>query len=114
MKNDLPPGVLRRPKQAYRSPVAEAFTGNKIPGYVSELLHPDLLKSYGIFNPDSVSNLLNKAKITNNFSEMDEMAIIGILSTQLLSCLFIKEFKSLKKDSILKSPVRNKVEFRVI
>lgn len=114
MKNDLPPNVLKRPKQAYRSPIVGAFTGNKIPGYVSQLLHPDLLKSYGIFNSDSVNNLLNKVKITNNFSEMDEMAIIGILSTQLLSCLFIKEFKPLKKDLILKSPVRNKIELRVI
>ncbi len=110
MKNDLPQNVLRRPKQAYRSPIIEAFTGNKIPGYVREMLHPDLLKNYGIFNSDSVNNLLNKIKLTNNPSEMDQMAIIGILSTQLLIYLFIKDFKSLKKDLILRSPVRNKAE----
>jgi asparagine synthase (glutamine-hydrolysing) len=106
--------VLRRAKQAYRSPIIEAFTGNKVPGYVNEMLHPDLLKNYGIFNTNSVNNLLNKIKLTNNPSEMDQMALIGILSTQLLIQLFIEEFKPLRKDLILRSPVRNKAEMQTI
>jgi len=109
MKDDLPKNVLRRPKQAYRSPILEAFTGEKVPEYVREMLSFDMLKRYEIFNPDSVNHLLNKINLTKRPSEMDQMAIVGILSTQLLISLFIREFRPLEGSAILHGPVRNKI-----
>jgi asparagine synthase (glutamine-hydrolysing) len=113
MKDELPKNVIKRPKQAYRSPVMEALIGEKVPEYIREMLSSDMLRNYNIFNPESVSNLTNKINLTKQPSEMDQMAVMGILSTQLLFHLFIKEFKSLEKSVILKSPVRNKVSIEI-
>jgi asparagine synthase (glutamine-hydrolysing) len=113
MKDHLPMNVLKRPKQAYRSPIMEAFMGKKVPEYVKDLLSADQLKRTGIFNPGSVTNLLNKINLTNTSSEMDHMAIIGILSTQLFYHLFIQEFKPLENAKVLKSPVRNRIRVNI-
>lgn len=109
MRDELPKSVLNRPKQAYRAPILDAFLGSKIPDYVSDLLSADRIKESEVFNPESVSNLIHKIKTTQIPSEVDNMALVGILSTQLLFDQFVKDFKPLNEQRILKGHVRNKV-----
>jgi asparagine synthase (glutamine-hydrolysing) len=108
MKNELPQTILNRHKQAYRAPVLEAFTGSKTPDYINDMLSVSSLKECEVFDPISVINLTNKIKITKISSEVDNMAFVGILSTQLLYSLFVKDFRKLHDQEILKGKIRNK------
>ena len=108
MKDQLPLSVLNRSKQAYRAPILEAFIGTKAPDYVNDILSADSLITCSVFNPLSVNNLIIKIKTAKTPSEVDNMALVGILSTQLLFNYFIKDFRPLEERNILKGKVRNK------
>lgn len=86
----IPNSITKRPKQAYRAPIAAIFCNQDAPEYISELLSESSLKSYGIFNPIKVRNLIASIKSQEVISEIDQMAITGILSTQLLHLMFVK------------------------
>lgn len=109
MKDELPASVLNRSKQAYRAPILEAFIGSKVPDYVLDMLSEERIKACEVFNPDSVKQLIMKMKTAKIPSEMDNMALVGILSTQLLFSQFVSEFKVLDVQDTLKGEVRNKV-----
>jgi asparagine synthase (glutamine-hydrolysing) len=111
MKNEIPQSVLNRSKQAYRAPILEAFIGSKVPDYVSDLLSPDRITECEVFNPISVNNLISKIKTAKIPSEVDNMALVGILSTQLLFSQFVKDFRSLEEHEVLRGHIRNKVLF---
>jgi asparagine synthase (glutamine-hydrolysing) len=83
MRNALPPSILDRTKQPYRAPDAAAFLGENAPEYVRELTRPETLKRYGYFDPSKVSRLLAKLRRSNTLAPRDNMAFLGILSTQL-------------------------------
>jgi len=89
MKGKIPESILNRSKQAYRAPISTSFFGERSPAYVDDLLSEHNIKSFGIFDPGKVLKLVEKARIGKNISEVDNMAIAGILSTQLLYHLFI-------------------------
>ena len=111
MRDQLPKSVLNRNKQAYRAPILDAFLGISVPDYVSDLLSPIRIKEGEVFNPKSVNNLIDKIKTAQVSSEIDSMALVGILSTQLLFDQFIKNFKPLDDRQVLKGEVRNKALF---
>ena len=54
------------------------------------MLSEDKIKSFGIFNLDHVKLLLTKMYSKKQVSEVDNMALTGILSTQILYDLFVK------------------------
>lgn len=85
----IPDSITKRPKQAYRAPIAAIFCNQDAPEYIAELLSESTLKSYGIFNPLKVKNLIASIKKQELVSEIDQMAITGILSTQLLHLMFV-------------------------
>lgn len=87
----IPGSITRRSKQAYRAPIAGSFFDPAAPAYIAEILSDDALKSFGLFNPEKVNALIAKIKTQKSISEVDQMAISGILSTQLLYKMFIKE-----------------------
>jgi asparagine synthase (glutamine-hydrolysing) len=91
MKGRIPDSILNRHKQAYRAPIQSSFFGEKSPDYVQELLAGESIKNYGLFDAEKVSRLVEKCKTGLNISEIDNMAIAGILSTQLINLLFISE-----------------------
>ncbi|NEU10011.1 asparagine synthase (glutamine-hydrolyzing) [Flavihumibacter sp. R14] len=93
MSGKLPEPIINRTKQPYRAPVLESFFSNKAPSYVHEMLSREQVNSAGIFEPDSVSRLLGKICSGKTVSEIDNMAITGILSTQILHSLFTKKSK---------------------
>jgi asparagine synthase (glutamine-hydrolysing) len=84
MEGRLPESVLKRPKQAYRAPIANSFFSSSHHIYVSELLSEKGLKETGLFNYEAVQKLSGKIKENQLATEVENMALAGILSTQLL------------------------------
>jgi asparagine synthase (glutamine-hydrolysing) len=108
MRDELPKSILNRPKQPYRAPILDAFLGSRVPDYVFDMLSADRIRACEVFNPESVFNLVNKIKTAKIPSEVDNMALVGILSTQLLFNQFIENFRPLVDQDVLKGQVRNK------
>lgn len=90
MTGKLPLQILERPKQAYRAPVLTCFMSDDAPDYINEMLSEKKLISAGIFNPEKVHYLTTRLKENNHVSEIDNMALMGILSTQILDSQFVK------------------------
>jgi asparagine synthase (glutamine-hydrolysing) len=84
----LPEEIWRRPKQPYRAPISSAFSGSATPDYVADLLHPEAIERVGLFSVEAVSRLVAKARSTK-LGENDNMALVGVLSTQLWHEQFI-------------------------
>lgn len=94
MKGSLPPAILQRPKQPYMAPDAKSFTQSEAPEYVRELLSPQRLNEVGVFNPTMAGKLYEKCRkqAGAQISFKDNMAFVGILSTQILADRFIHNF----------------------
>jgi len=92
----VPDTIRRRKKQPYRAPDAKSFVGSHDGlvryDYVNDLLSPRTLHAYGVFAPDAVQGLVRKARSNQVLTTRDDMALVGILSTQLLVKRFIHEF----------------------
>ena len=86
----LPQTIVERPKQPYRAPDSESFVKDRN-GYVDALLAPDAIARAGYFEPRAVRRLVDKCRNPHGaVSTGDNMAFVGILSTQLLHSTFIQ------------------------
>jgi asparagine synthase (glutamine-hydrolysing) len=89
----ITPGILERKKQPYRAPDALSFVAPDRPGYVDEMLSEAAVADAGLFDPKPVAQLWGKCKTRaseGQFSNTDNMALVGILSAQLLHHHFVK------------------------
>lgn len=86
----LPAEILKRYKQPYRAPDIAAFFPGPPPDYVMDLLSADALRRTGYFCPHKVERLLQKARAGRAVGAKDNMALVGILSTQLWHQLFVE------------------------
>jgi asparagine synthase (glutamine-hydrolysing) len=92
MRDLLPAEIARRPKRPYRAPIQRCFFPNgKALAWVDELLSPTQIAESGYFEPTAVRNLLHKIERMGILGETDEMALTGILSTQLLHHHYVKD-----------------------
>ena len=90
----VPESVWRRPKRPYRAPIHKSFMLDGTPlDWVAEALSPERIASAGYFNPAAVGRLVEKQAKTGTLSETDDMALVGVLSTQLLHQQFVREFR---------------------
>jgi asparagine synthase (glutamine-hydrolysing) len=84
----VPKSVLNRSKQPYRAPDSKSFFGDAANplqfDYVEELLSPDRVRRDGLFQPEAVEGLVKKLRRGAASGTRDNMALVGILSTQLL------------------------------
>ena len=91
--NDIvPQEILARKKQPYRAPDALSFVAKDAPVYIDEALCESALRDANVFDPQAVTQLLRKCKSRGSegqFSNTDNMALVGALSTQLLHQQFI-------------------------
>ncbi len=88
----LPREILERKKQPYRAPDALSFAGADAPAWVAEMMAPEAIAAAGVFDPVAASRLWRKCQTFRDeqqFSQADNMALVGILSTQLLHSQFI-------------------------
>jgi asparagine synthase (glutamine-hydrolysing) len=95
-ENLISPDLAKRPKQPYRAPISRCFLGNDGPDYIRELLSESALRHAGYFHPGKVTKLIEKCRRQEGYllSERENMALVGIISTQLLDHLFIRNFQS--------------------
>jgi len=89
----IPASIRQRPKQPYRAPDGKSFFTWAMPEYVNELLSSRVLQQNGIFDASAVSALVNKFKAGRANGVKDNMALIGILSTQIVIDHFINQSK---------------------
>jgi len=108
IKGRIPDEVVNRSKQAYRAPISQAFFSDVGKTYVNEVLSDEKIDQAGIFNKIQIGNLLSKMNSGLAVSEIENMALCGIISTQLLYKQFIEEFKPLKMEELIKGHQRNK------
>ena len=83
----VPEAILRRTKQPYRAPDAQSFAGGHAPAWADEVMGEAAVREAGIFDPRAVATLWGKCRSrapAEQFSNSDNMAVIGVLSTQLL------------------------------
>lgn len=79
----LPQEILNRPKHPYRAPIAATLLKTGIEEH-TEMLSDSAIRKTGLFDPIRVSRLAAKLNASDTASEVDSMALVGILSTQLL------------------------------
>ena len=96
----VPDSILHRPKQPYRAPDARCFFDAAAPAYVKELLSPCAIEKNGIFDAQSVSALVNKFRAGRASSVKDDMALVGVLSTQVLATQFTNPWEMLSEKCI--------------
>lgn len=83
----VPAEILNRPKQPYRAPDALSFTSPEAREWVADVTRPDAVRDAGCFDPGAVTQLMAKCMAraaSGQFSNADNMGVVGVLSTQLL------------------------------
>ncbi len=86
----IPESIRNRAKQPYRAPDGKSFFNGKVPEYVHDLLSPEAVNQNGIFDASAVSALVDKFQSGRTTGVRDNMAMVGILSTQMVIEQFIK------------------------
>ena len=86
----VPESIVRRPKQPYRAPDATSFVdegpdGRRFKEFVVETLSEKRLRDTGLFDPGTVGVLCDKVLSARARGVKDNMAFVGILSTQILA-----------------------------
>ena len=91
-KQWVPKEIIARTKQPYRAPDALAFSSNA-PPYADEALSEQAVRKAGIFDPRLVRRLWEKCRTATSgqFSNADNMALVGVLSTQLLHAALVEQ-----------------------
>jgi asparagine synthase (glutamine-hydrolysing) len=90
----VPESVVHRSKQPYRAPEAKSFFGTAAQPsrheYVEELLSTRRIRQTGVFQPEAVEHLVEKVRRGRSIGIKDNMALVGILSTQLVAEQFLE------------------------
>ena len=89
----IPQEIAQRRKRPYRAPIHRSFFHHKTPAYVKELLSVEAIARSGYFQPNSVAQLVARVEGGRGLGETDDMALAGILSTQLLHHQYITRFE---------------------
>jgi asparagine synthase (glutamine-hydrolysing) len=89
-KELLPAEIANRPKQPYRAPIASVFLSDSTPDLIKEMLAPEAIRQFGYFEEKAVSGLIKKlSRAQGTPSARDDMALVAVVSTQLLHQHFI-------------------------
>jgi len=83
----IPPSIRSRHKQPYRAPDGKSLSSSAT--YLDDTLSSTRIEQDGIFDSRSTSALIAKFKAGRATSARDSMALVGILSTQLLLQQFV-------------------------
>jgi asparagine synthase (glutamine-hydrolysing) len=94
----VPTSVIRRTKQPYRAPEASSLLGDAQgrgrPEWTDDMLSAARVKKDGLFDPLATDKLLRKFKKGRAIGVRDNMALVGIASSQLLVDRFINNFRN--------------------
>jgi asparagine synthase (glutamine-hydrolysing) len=89
----VPKEIIARTKQPFRAPDALSFVSPKAPAWIAEVLDERAVARAGIFDPPAVARLFAKCRAATDarLSNADNMALVGVLSTQLLHRIFVDD-----------------------
>jgi len=84
----VPPSIIKRYKQPYRAPDGKSLIASE---QLMDMLSPQQIDKDGIFDSQRVSALVAKFRSECPTSVKNNMALVGILSTQLLLQRFVHQ-----------------------
>jgi asparagine synthase (glutamine-hydrolysing) len=84
----IPASIRARTKQPYRAPDGRCFLDPSL-DYIADLLSPEGIRRYSIFDPGAVGRLLTKFRAGKAIGARDNMALVGVVSTQVLAHQFL-------------------------
>ena len=90
----VPASILSRPKQPYRAPDALSFAAPEARDWMAEVAGPEAVRQAGCFDPVAVAQLVAKCAAraaSGQFSNADNMGLVGVLSTQLVHHQFVAQ-----------------------
>jgi asparagine synthase (glutamine-hydrolysing) len=93
-RDRVPTSILKRSKQPYRAPDALSFASPEATEWIEEVASERALADAGVFAPAAARQLIAKCRARANagqFSNTDNMGVVGVLSTQLVHHHFIRE-----------------------
>jgi len=93
MRGYVPDSIINRFKQPYRAPDIPSFFGEHSLPYVEDMLSAESIRDAGYFDEKRVAMLVKKIKRGLAIGYKDNMALVGILSTQLWHRQFIQDFQ---------------------
>lgn len=79
----VPESIRRRPKQPYRAPDGRSLLAPPV-GYLHEMLSRPAIEKNKVFNSAAVGALAAKFAAGRGIGTRDNMALVGVLSTQIL------------------------------
>jgi asparagine synthase (glutamine-hydrolysing) len=105
----IPDSIKKRPKQAYRAPIREVFFQKPASEFIDYVVSDEYLDKVGLFDSRKVGKLFDRhrhGQVTVD-NEVQNMAVCGIISTQLLYYQFVENFPwkpvpKLKPDKFLR------------
>src|SRR6185312_14945926 len=83
MRHLLPRGIATRPKQPYRAPESRAFLRSSAGAAVMDHMSAANINAAGYFDAESVDRLVQKCSRLPSTGFRDNLAFVGILSTQV-------------------------------
>ncbi len=97
----LPVEIWNRPKQPYRAPTTPVLFGADLPDYVADLTSTRSLERLGLVEADTAGKLVDKAlRHEGRMSgEREEMALVGLLTLQLLGHFYLERFTQRAMDA---------------
>jgi asparagine synthase (glutamine-hydrolysing) len=96
----IPESIRNRPKQPYRAPDGKSVFAASA-GWAREMLSPAAIEKNKLFNSSAVAALISKFAAGRAIGTKDNMALVGILSTQIL----LSQFAALPAGRDMKPPM---------
>ena len=90
----LPTAIAERGKQPYRAPGVAPFFAADAPDWVEEVLSPSAIADTGIWDGSRIAGLLRRCRSGRAVGLREEMALVGVLTTQLWHREFIGAARS--------------------
>lgn len=104
----LPRDILERAKQPYRAPDALAFNSANAEEWIAQVTSPSAVADAGCFDSDAVVKLLAKCTsraASGQFSNADNMAVVGVLSTQLVHHHFMRHAPEISRPTEIRTVI---------
>ena len=89
----VPLSIRERSKQPYRAPDALSFASESATSWIEEVASKDAIAAAGVFNAAAARGLIEKCRRSasnGQFSNIDNMGVVSVLSTQLVYDRFIR------------------------
>jgi asparagine synthase (glutamine-hydrolysing) len=100
MENRIPQQIVKRSKQAYRAPAPFTAGTAASSDQIQYLLSSEKIHQFGIFNTEAVNKLKQKYATGQPVSEIDNMALTGLISSQILYDQFIHSSQKEQKGQL--------------